>query len=91
MMTRLRLGHCGLAWDLARMGKHADGLCECGVGETVKHVLMECKRYNRERTELFSEVMRVGEPVVSLRVLLGYGDHQFEVAGAVVNFMYATG
>ena len=40
---------------------------------------------------LFSYVLGLGEPVVSLKVLLGYGDHQLEVGKAVLRFIYATG
>ncbi|KAK7877514.1 hypothetical protein WMY93_031782 [Mugilogobius chulae] len=47
-LTRLRLGHCGLASGLFLIGKHADGCCECcGVPETVAHVVMRCPASNR--------------------------------------------
>ena len=90
ILTRLRLGHCGLAADLALMGKRPSGLCECGVEETVRHVLLECGRYKRERRVLYSHVLGLGEPVVSLKVLLGYGEHQLEVGRAILKCIYAT-
>lgn len=43
----------------------------CGnVGhlKQLKHVLMDCRNFSWERTEMFGELMRVGEHVVSLRV-----------------------
>lgn len=36
LMTRLRLGHCDLAAGLFLVGKHGNGLWECGSSETVK-------------------------------------------------------
>ena len=91
ILTRLRLGHCGLAADLALIGKHPSGLCECGEEETVRHVLLECCRYEQERRVLFSNVLGLGEPVVSLKVLLGSAEHQLEVGRAVLRLIYTTG
>ena len=51
-------------------------------------MLLECVRY-RERGELFGFVL--GLPVVSLKVLLGRGEHQMEVGKAVLRFIYVTG
>ena len=79
IMARLRLGHCCLARDLALIGKHDSGLCECGDREDVRHILMECRKYRRERVGLFDRVIRLGQPVVSLRVLLGCGEKQREI------------
>lgn len=90
LMTTLRLSHCGSAAGLILVGKHEDGLCDCGLAETVKHVMMDCRKYTRERKEMYSEVMRAGEHVVSLRVLLGYRNHQREVTKAV-KFLFVTG
>ena len=53
-------------------------------------MLLEGVRY-RERGELFGFVLGLGVPVVSLKVLLGRGEHQMEVGKAVLRFIYVTG
>ncbi|MGL4646544.1 MAG: hypothetical protein ACRCVL_05455 [Cetobacterium sp.] len=53
LISRLRLGHTGLNTTLYRIGRHPTGLCtECKVLETVKHVLLDCKKYEEGRAEL---------------------------------------
>ena len=43
VITRLRLGKCGLNAYLHQIGKHPDGLCHsCNKSETVSHFLIEC-------------------------------------------------
>ena len=52
--TRLMLGHCRLASGLVLIGKHRDGNCNnCGVLESVQHILMYFPLYAKERRELF--------------------------------------
>ena len=87
-MTRLRLGHCGLAWDLHKIGKHEDGLCgECGKNQTVEHVLMECAGLALERERLYAAV---GTTPVTLRSLLGPIEDQRGIVKAVLEFIAAT-
>ncbi len=90
IMTRLKLGHCGLAWGLFRIGKHHNGLCECGEKVTVQHVLMECSKLTTERRELFSAVLDTGIPCVSMRNLLNPVQHQRAVVKAVMDFLVDT-
>ena len=47
VLTRLR--HCRLASCLKVIGKHENGLCECGEMETVVHVLFSCNLYSSQR------------------------------------------
>ena len=50
VITRLRLGHTELNSTLHSIGKHPTGKCRlCDHPESVQHVLMECKGYERER------------------------------------------
>ena len=89
-MTRLRMGHCGLAWDLAKMGKHPDGLCSCGKKQTVEHVLMECSRFTDARERMFAEV--ASEPSsVTLKGLLNPRENQVRTVKAVLEFVAASG
>lgn len=60
MLTRLRLGHCGLNKTLKMVGKHQTGLCErCQEEETVEHVVLSCRAYGTQRErEMMSNNMR---------------------------------
>jgi len=43
--------------SLHRIGKHENGSCDkCGHPETVKHILLECVAYSRERRELIQSL-----------------------------------
>ena len=47
LITRLRLGMCGLNKYLYKIGLHNNGNCEnCGCEETVEHLLFNCTQYN---------------------------------------------
>lgn len=91
IFSRLRLGHSGLAHDLARIGKRANGLCDCGREETVKHVLMECNIYINERKHLFQRLSEIGITVLSMRTLLNPTAHISEVTEALFKFLYNSG
>lgn len=92
ILTRLRLGHCGLAKTLAQIGKHRDGLCvHCNKQETVAHVLLECREYDEARRKLFIEVLGLGIPVVSLKTLLNSDKNQSQIASLVLGFVFSTG
>ena len=54
LFRRLRLGKCYfLNQYLYNINKHNDGLCAtCRVMEDVRHFLLECTRYKRQREEL---------------------------------------
>lgn len=87
IMTRFRLGYCSLAWNLALIGNHKDGLCDtCKKTKTVQHVFIKCRKYKEVRRIQFSEVMKAYVKAVSLRSLLEPPDHR--VAGAVVGFIF---
>ena len=48
--TRMRIGHTRLNKTLQLIGKHNTGNCKiCNVPETVEHVFMMCRKFNRER------------------------------------------
>lgn len=90
-MTRLRLGHCGLAWDLFKIGKHQDGLCgECKKQQTVRLVLMECSQYTEERKRMYGAVADQPTSVVSLKSLLNPTEDQPRAVKAVLEFIAAT-
>ena len=50
IMTRMRIGHTNLNGTLKIIGKHPTGLCQkCQQPETVQHILITCRSYERER------------------------------------------
>ena len=56
-IARLRTGHCSLNQYLERFNIIDDSKCECGQGkETVKHFLLTCSKYEKERDKLRREV-----------------------------------
>jgi ribonuclease HI len=56
-IARLRTGHCSLNQYLERFNIIDDSKCECGKGkETVRHFLLICPKYEKERDKLRREV-----------------------------------
>ena len=49
------------------------GLCSCQEPETVQHVLMSCRKYDRQRQELLRELWEIGLKEVSLKSILEVG------------------
>ena len=92
VLTRLRLGHCGLASGLKLVGKHPDGLCQCGNLETVKHVMLLCKQYTRERQQLFIELSKLGFSSFSMQSIFGTEQNKTELVGkAVLKYLHSSG
>ncbi len=61
IINRLRIGHCKLNKTLHVMGKHPTGLCdECQEEETIKHILISCKKYIQERQEFKNQLREIG-------------------------------
>lgn len=89
MISRLRMGHTGLNSTLALMGKHGNGMCdECGVVETVEHVIFKCSKYEEQRSELFKNIKNRS---VSIMDLLGKGLSDRQRFKDVITFLELTG
>lgn len=56
IISRVRFGHTGLNSTPKKMGKHDTGTCDFCGQETFEHVVLECKKYTREREVLKSEL-----------------------------------
>ena len=53
LIQQLRVGKCRLNFYLFQIQQHDTGLCElCGEPETVEHFLLQCQKYNVERSLL---------------------------------------
>uniref|UniRef100_A0A673MAK6 Uncharacterized LOC107721237 n=1 Tax=Sinocyclocheilus rhinocerous TaxID=307959 RepID=A0A673MAK6_9TELE len=69
--NRILLGHSNLNSTLKILGKHPNGLCEqCKVEETVTHVILECKKYEEERSNMIVEIKKNGIQVVHFKSLI---------------------
>ena len=68
LLTQLRTGHNWLSTYAKKFGFREDDLCECGVQETVAHVLMECPRLRELRVELRR---KTGDTLNGVSSLLG--------------------
>lgn len=55
-MSKMRTGKCKLRSYLHAIGAEDSDVCECGQKETIKHVLLDCRRWNKERQELRTTV-----------------------------------
>ena len=89
-LTRLRLGHCGLASCLEVVGKHPDGLCECGRTETVKHIMFECVIYRSEREQLKQELATIGISSVDFKTTFNWGKERQAVERSILAFLRNT-
>lgn len=71
ILAQMRTGKCKLKSYLHLIGAEDSDLCECGQKETVKHVLLDCRRWNAERRELR----------MSMRDISRWGDVSFLLGG----------
>ena len=90
VITRLRLGHCGLASCLNIIGKHPDGLCQCGQLETVQHVLFSCEKYRNERQQMFEELADQGLKVFSFKAIFTPEGNFQHIGRIVLSFLHST-
>lgn len=73
LLTRLKLGHCALNKTLKMVGKHQTGLCEgCQEEESVEHVVLSCRRYQREMMR--NNLWELGVQEFTLKGLLSMGE-----------------
>ncbi len=57
------------------IGKHQTGLCEeCQEEESVEHVILHCRRYQREREIMEDNLKEVGVKKLTLKTTLGMSD-----------------
>ena len=96
VITRLRLGHVGVASYLFRFGMADSPLClPCGVEDTIEHFLLVCGRYQPERQVLLTAIRALGVSATSVRVLLGGGTYPRRVQTSIMKltaaFLTATG
>lgn len=73
-MSRLRIGHVGVAGHLHRFNLCDSPLClVCSVVDTVGHFLMDCSQYDAARALMLSVFVALGIPF-TLQNVLGCGN-----------------
>lgn len=83
IFTRMRIGHTGLNKTLQLIGKHNSGNCEiCNVPETVEHVLMMCRKFNKERVLIKRKIEDSGERFIFRDILSKASEHR------VIKYMF---
>jgi len=95
VMSRLRMGHVGVAEHLNRFNMRESGMCVvCRVREDVKHLILECMRYRQERQLMYQQLHQIGV-LPSLKNILGCGNNsekkEKKIQKALANFLTATG
>lgn len=90
-MTRLWIGHTTLNQSLYTIWKHETSKCDnCRLPETVKHVLLECTAYNRERLQLLQALKEWGVRIYSLMDILG-DETDYRIHRELFRFLNARG
>jgi ribonuclease HI len=77
IIVQLRSGHIALRKYLARFARAEDPLCPtCHLPESVDHFLLICKRFNKQRKELFKSIHAIDKKINHRRlsVLLSHPD-----------------
>ena len=93
ILTRLRLGHCGLNAYRHILDKDVSQLCiHCATNssETISHFLLECEGHNDQRQDL-REVVISKTNVFSIRSILGENLMFGEVQRSLLDFIKNTG
>ena len=85
MLNRIRSGHTTLRKHLFKFRIVNDFLCECSQEESIGHIFWNCRRFDKQRQELFK----------TLKKFLGLGPYSVEevintknssIFSAVINF-----
>ena len=78
MLSRLRIGHVGLANYMNRFNMSDSNQCnKCLVPETVEHFMLICPQYNTEREQLKRKLKQIKTNQITVKLLLG-GDTAFQ-------------
>ncbi len=78
--SQIRMGFSSLNHDLYMKGCVTVGTCACGDSrEDQRHFLLKCKKYTKERCEMFTNIKNVSSKVnITLNLLL-FGNKQLSV------------
>ena len=94
-VARMRIGHTELKASMHRFQQADDPNCDhCQEPETISHYLISCRKFSRERENLFRTLRVIGIQNTSMKTLLG-GDPlpppaQTHIAKALEVFLKQT-
>ena len=76
---RLRLGHVGLNSWLYRFNLTNSAACpHCGGEETIEHLILRCRTYAAERSQLFIDIVMTTRKIRPLTLKLVLGGENFD-------------
>ncbi|KAF2354492.1 Ribonuclease H domain, partial [Trinorchestia longiramus] len=85
-ISRLRLGHVGVAAHLHRFQLLESPLCRCGQVDTVEHFLLNCGNYSAQRHPLKRLLQCLGLQL-NLKNVLGGGDSSSRVQLRIIRVL----
>ena len=89
MMARLRIGYCGLRYNMNRFGMVWSSLCECEEMETLEHCLITCTEHEGQRGELASKLNMIGVQLTMKNVLRG-GEYGANKQNLIVSYLWES-
>jgi hypothetical protein len=66
LLAQVRTGYCRLNDYLHSINATENNRCECGARETVRHFLLECKKWEQDRRQLQRRVRQRGDDLAFL-------------------------
>lgn len=95
-LSKLRVGHVGLAQHLHRFGMKDSPFCQCGEIETIKHFMIDCNLYVQFRDQMKIDLQSLNlNMVFDLKLLLGGADcserEQKQIVKLVGRYLTQTG
>ena len=77
VLYRLRIGHVGVQQHMRRFNMAEESDCEeCGVPDSVEHLLLYCCKYEQQRSELRIRLRALDVPSLTVKCILGGSENR---------------